>query len=113
MLIYDLSFQLQAKMAAVQQQLQDLKARLDTEDTERYSDEEQALVDRVEQLKEEFRELLTELRRKRIAQGSSVHSDVVSRPTSQVNFHRRDYRDTIMFTLNYGLLILSRQILLS
>ena len=65
-------------MAAVQQQLQDLKARLDTEDTERYSEEERALVDRVEQLKEEFRELLAELRRKRIAQGSSVLSDDVS-----------------------------------
>lgn len=64
-------------MAAVQQQLQALKARLDTDETERFSEEERALVDRVEQLKEEFRELLAELRRRRIAQGSSVLSDDV------------------------------------
>ncbi len=65
-------------MAEVQQQLQNLKSRLDIENQAQFSDEEKALVDKVEQLKEEFRELLAELRRKRAAQGSSILSDDVS-----------------------------------
>ena len=75
--VYIVFFQLQQKMAEVQQQLQDLKCRLDTDNHQQFSEEEQALVDKVEQLKEEFRELLAELRRKRAAQGSSILSDDV------------------------------------
>ena len=64
-------------MAEVQQQLQDLKSKLDTESNEQYSDEERALVNKVERLKEEFRDLLQELRRKRASDGSCVLSDDV------------------------------------
>ena len=69
--------QIQSKMRDVQQQLQELKSRLDIEAQEQYSMEERNLVSKVEQLKEEFRELLTELRRKKTSDGS-VLSDEVS-----------------------------------
>ena len=65
-------------MSSVQLQLQDLKMRIDFESQQQYTEEEHALVNRVEQLKDEFRELLTELRRKRAAEGSCVISDDVS-----------------------------------
>ena len=68
-------------MAAVQQQLQELKTRLDMEAQEQYSVEEHALVNKVEELKEEFRDLLAELRRKKASEGASgaMLSDEVGR----------------------------------
>lgn len=62
-------------MSEVQQQLQELKSHLDGEQVDR--EEERKLVDKVESLKEEFRELLAELRRKRMSQGGTVLSDDV------------------------------------
>ena len=70
--------QLQKKMTQVQVQLQDLKTKLDSGMGEQCSEEEQALVDKVETLKEEFRELLAEIRHKRASQGSGTLSDDVS-----------------------------------
>ena len=65
-------------MHAVQLELQDLKSRLDTSASERFSDEQQVLVTKVESLKEEFRDLLADLRRKKSAQGTAIMSDDVS-----------------------------------
>ena len=65
-------------MGEVQVQLQELKARLDEEAEERFSEDEEILVNRVEELREEFRELLIEMRRKRSVAGSGLLSDDVS-----------------------------------
>ena len=54
-------------MHDVQMQLQELKTRLDTERAEVFTEDERALVERVETLKQEFRDLLIELRRRRAA----------------------------------------------
>ena len=62
-------------MHDVQMQLQELKTRLDTERAEAFTEEERALVERVETLKQEFHDLLIELRRRRAA---DVLSDDVS-----------------------------------
>ena len=62
-------------MHDVQMQLQELKTRLDTERTEVFTEDERALVERVETLKQEFRDLLIELRRRRAA---DILSDDVS-----------------------------------
>jgi len=62
----------------VQHQLQELKSHLDAETQQQYNVEEWQLTNKVLQLKEEFRELLTELRRKKVADGSAVLSDDVS-----------------------------------
>ena len=70
--------QIQSKIQTVQHQLQELKSHLDTETQEQYSMEEWQLTNKVMQLKEEFRELLTELRRKKLGDGSAVLSDDVS-----------------------------------
>ena len=67
------------KLADVQHQLQQLKERLDEEVEARYTHEEQMLMGRVEDLKEEFRELLTELRRKKA--GDGILSEDVSAGT--------------------------------
>ena len=69
--------QLQEKMSEVQQQLQELKSHLDGDQGN--LEERQNLMDKVEALKEEFRELLGELRRKRMSHGGTVLSDDVSR----------------------------------
>jgi hypothetical protein len=58
-------------------QLQEVKAELDNDGpTEEYEANRQALNSRVEQLKEEFRELLIELRRKRASDGALLSDDV-------------------------------------
>ena len=62
-------------MHDVQMQLQELKTRLDTERAEVFTEEERVLVERVKTLKQEFRDLLIELRRRRAA---DVLSDDVS-----------------------------------
>ena len=68
--------QIKVKMTEVQHQLQDLKSRLDTDSPEEYSHEERALMNRVEELKEEFKELLAELRRKKAGEGAIMSDDV-------------------------------------
>ena len=75
MISFLLVLQLQVKMHDVQMQLQELKTRLDTERAEVFTEDERALVERVETLKQEFRDLLIELRRRRAA---DILSDDVS-----------------------------------
>ena len=62
-------------MHDVQMQLQELKTRLDADSAEIFADDERALVEKVETLKQEFRDLLIELRRRRAA---DILSDDVS-----------------------------------
>ncbi|KAK2169525.1 hypothetical protein LSH36_9g13032 [Paralvinella palmiformis] len=62
--------EIQSKIQMVQHQLQELKSHLDAETQQQYNVEEWQLTNKVLQLKEEFRELLTELRRKKVADGS-------------------------------------------
>ena len=62
-------------MHDVQMQLQELKLKLDMERSEIFADEERSLVEKVETLKQEFRDLLIELRRRKAA---DVLSDDVS-----------------------------------
>ena len=74
--------QLQEKMLDVQQQLQDVKQQLDellkATNTGIQAAEYQLLQGRLEQLKEEFRDLLAELRRQKAAEGATLLSDDVS-----------------------------------
>ena len=77
-LIVCFSFQIQARMHIVQQELQDLKSRLDTSAAERYNEDQQALVTKVESLKDEFKDLIVELRRKKSTQGATSMTDDVS-----------------------------------
>lgn len=62
-------------MHDVQMQLQELKVKLDEEQGEVFAEDERQLVERVEALKQEFRDLLIELRRRKAA---DVLSDDVS-----------------------------------
>ena len=65
--------QLQEKMHSVQMQLQELKLELDTAQQELYQEEEHHLVERIENLKQEFRDYLIELRRRRAIQDGEQH----------------------------------------
>ena len=69
-------FQLQSRMHAVQQELQELKSHLDAPSGDRFSADQQALVAKVGTLKLQFKELLAELRRKKAANRSALSDDV-------------------------------------
>lgn len=61
----------------MQMQLQEVKSELDEDSSsEEYEVKRLALNTKVEQLKEEFRELLIELRRKRASDGALLSDDV-------------------------------------
>ncbi len=62
-------------MHDVQMQLQELKTQLDAEAEAVFAEEERHLTERVETLKQEFRDLLIELRRRKAA---DILSDDVS-----------------------------------
>jgi hypothetical protein len=64
-------------MQSVQQQLQELKAEVDSEE-DSFEMEEHALTDKIEQLRDEFRELLIEMRRRRAHENANILSDDVS-----------------------------------
>ena len=85
---------IKVKMTEVQHQLQDLKSRLDTDSPEEYSHEERALMNRVEELKEEFKELLSELRRKKAGEGAIMSDDV----------RRLSYVTWLIYTIKHSLL---------
>ena len=71
--------QLRKKMAEVQQQLQAHKTQLDVAEQSKYTDDHEALSEQIEQLRDEFRDLLIELRRRRAQQeGTGILSDDVS-----------------------------------
>ena len=78
--------QIQHKISEVQQELQELKARLDAEmaasssSSDEYVTAQHTLSLRVEQLKEEFRELLVELRRRKASDGALLSDDVRPHP---------------------------------
>ncbi|CAH1799165.1 unnamed protein product [Owenia fusiformis] len=81
--------EIQGKIAEVQCQLQDLKARLDQEVASKYSEEEELLVNKVESLKGEFRELISELRRKKSGDGPlmSDEDDECDGELRRTSFH--------------------------
>lgn len=59
--------QLQKKMVMIHQELQNLKHKMDSRKHEQL-DEDHKLLRRIEQLKEQFRELLVEMRKRKAAE---------------------------------------------
>ncbi|ESO98585.1 hypothetical protein LOTGIDRAFT_239021 [Lottia gigantea] len=79
--IKDLSIdQMQLQMTLLQQEIHDIKTQLDASSSHRISHSEAHLMQRIEQLKEQFREIMVELRRKRSEENEAavVISDDVS-----------------------------------
>ncbi|GAB1607014.1 uncharacterized protein LOC115226948 [Argonauta hians] len=65
-------FQLQMKMAVVQQELYEVKMRLESRSGRKISEKDMRLIRKIEQLKEELRELLVELRKRRSEEEHSL-----------------------------------------
>ena len=59
-------------MALVQQELHDMKMQLDAGSAHRITANDTQLCQRIEQLKERFRELLMHLRKRRAAEAESI-----------------------------------------
>ncbi|XP_074662626.1 uncharacterized protein LOC141915117 [Tubulanus polymorphus] len=69
--------ELQRKMSLVQSQLQDMKSKYDNidDDGSTFVSDEQQLADQIEQLRDEFKDLLIELRRRKASDGSALLSE--------------------------------------
>ncbi|CAI9738685.1 diacylglycerol O-acyltransferase, partial [Octopus vulgaris] len=65
-------FQIQMKMAVVQQELFELKMRLEARSGRKISEKDMRLIRKIEQLKEELRELLVELRKRKSEEEHSL-----------------------------------------
>lgn len=65
------------RMSEIQQHLQDLKTRLDVSLDRKHPADDGVIIQRIEELKGEFRELMSELRHRRMSEGSSMLSDEV------------------------------------
>lgn len=60
------------KMAVVHQEIQDLKVQLEGEGRQKHSSKDQKIIKRIEALKEQYREILVEIRQRKAAESENA-----------------------------------------
>ncbi|XP_060587009.1 uncharacterized protein LOC132742580 [Ruditapes philippinarum] len=90
--------QLQKKMSMIHQELQNLKHKLDAKRSD-HSEEDHKLMKKIENLKEQFREMLVEMRKRKAAESElaiSFNEDDSTEDDDEYDLPRRPFRRRAM-----------------